>query len=154
MLFPAAGFLEVAAEAARRALKPERALELKNLMILRPAPLADAPAKVFSTKVDDAGTLTLSTRDELSEDEPLVNLSGRATVSDAPRPAAVRPEAFLRDAERTFEIEPFYERLAVEGLCYAGAFRPIEAALFVKDDSESAPDCPFRRLSGTTATAS
>ena len=138
VLFPAAGFLEVAAEAARRALKPERALELKNLMILRPAPLADAPAKVFSTKVDDAGTLTLSTRDELSEDEPLVNLSGRATVSDAPRPAAVRPEAFLRDAERTFEIEPFYERLAAEGLCYAGAFRPIEAALFVKDDSESA----------------
>lgn len=138
VLFPAAGFLEVAAEAARRALAPERALELKNLMILRPAPLADAPAKVFSTKVDDAGTLTLSTRDEMSEDDALVNLSGRATVSDAPRPAAVNPEAFLRDAEKTFDIEPFYERLAAEGLCYAGAFRPIEAALFVKDDSESA----------------
>ena len=138
VLFPAAGFLEVAAEAARRALAPERALELKNLMILRPAPLADAPAKVFSTKVDDAGTLTLSTRDEMSEDDALVNLSGRATVSDAPRPAAVNPEAFLRDAEKTFDIDPFYERLAAEGLCYAGAFRPIEAALFVKDDSESA----------------
>ncbi len=138
VLFPAAGFLEVAAEAARRALAPEHALELKNLMILRPAPLADAPAKVFSTKVDDAGTLTLSTRDEMSEDDALVNLSGRATVSDAPRPAAVNPEAFLRDAEKTFEIAPFYERLAAEGLCYAGAFRPIEAALFVKDDSESA----------------
>lgn len=138
VLFPAAGFLEVAAEAARRALNPERALELKNLMILRPAPLADAPAKVFSTKVDDAGTLTLSTRDEMSEDDALVNLSGRATVSDAPRPVAVNPEAFLRDAEQTFEVDPFYERLAAEGLCYAGAFRPIEAALFVKDDSESA----------------
>ena len=138
VLFPAAGFLEVAAEAARRALNPERALELKNLMILRPAPLADAPAKVFSTKVDDAGTLTLSTRDEMSEDDPLVNLSGRATVSDAPRPAAVNPEAFLRDAEKTFDVDPFYERLAAEGLCYAGAFRPIEAALVVKNESESA----------------
>lgn len=138
VLFPAAGFLEVAAEAARRALNPERALELKNLMILRPAPLADAPAKVFSTKVDDAGTLTLSTRDEMSEDDALVNLSGRATVSDAPRPVAVNPEAFLRDAEQTFEVDPFYERLAAEGLCYAGAFRPIEAALVVKNESESA----------------
>lgn len=138
VLFPAAGFLEVAAEAARRALNPERALELKNLMILRPAPLADAPAKVFSTKVDDAGTVTLSTRDEMSEDDALVNLSGRATVSDAPRPEGVNPEAFLRDAEKTFEVEPFYERLAAEGLCYAGAFRPIEAALVVKDDSDSA----------------
>lgn len=136
VLFPAAGFLEVAAEGARRALKPEHALELKNLMILRPVALADAPAKVFSTDIARDGVIHLTTRDELSNDEPVLNLVGRAVCSEAPRPEPIDPQALIAQACAHVEAEPFYESLIQVGLNYQGAFRAIEDAWLLEAEDE------------------
>ena len=86
VLFPAAGYLEMAVEAARLTMKPAHAMELDNLAILRPMALSAESAKIVQTRVMGAGMITLTSRDQLSAEEPLLHLAGRVIASDAPKP--------------------------------------------------------------------
>lgn len=128
VLFPAAGYLEMLFEAARLALKPTVALELDNLAILRPMALSTEAAKVVQTKVMGAGMLALTSRDQLSAEEPLLHVAGRAILSDAPVPLDNAWTERVEHEGKACDIQAFYHELAEIGLAYKGAFKPIKSA--------------------------
>lgn len=128
VLFPAAGYLGMAVEAARLTLKPTNALELDNLAILRPMALSGESAKIVQTRVMGAGMLRLTSRDQLSAEEPLLHLSGRCLLSDAPQPDVAPWTQRVQENGTVCDVQAFYEGLAGIGLTYKGAFKPIKSA--------------------------
>lgn len=135
VLFPAAGYLEMAVEAARLSMKNVQTVELDNLAILRPMALSVDAAKILQTRVSPAGMLTLTSRDQLSAEEPLLHLAGRSIASDAEKPKDEPWTARVEKEGRACDVEAFYEALAGIGLTYKGAFKPIKSAwTFAGDD--------------------
>lgn len=128
VLFPAAGYLEMAVEAARLTMKPAHAMELDNLAILRPMALSAESTKIVQTRVMGAGMITLTSRDQLSAEEPLLHLAGRVIASDAPKPQDEPWTERIKTAGQACDVEAFYAGLADIGLTYKGAFKPIKSA--------------------------
>lgn len=128
VLFPAAGYLEMAIESARLSMKNVQTVELDNMAILRPMALSEESAKIVQTRVSPAGLLTLTSRDQLSAEEPLLHLAGRCIASDAAKPQDEPLTARVEKEGCACDVEAFYEALAEIGLTYKGAFKPIQSA--------------------------
>lgn len=128
VLFPAAGYLEMAIESARLSMKNVQTVELDNMAILRPMALSEESAKIVQTRVSPAGLLTLTSRDQLSAEEPLLHLAGRCIASDAAKPQDEPWTARVEKEGCGCDVEAFYQALAEIGLTYKGAFKPIQSA--------------------------
>lgn len=128
VLFPAAGYLEMAIESARLSMKNVQTVELDNMTILRPMALSEESAKIVQTRVSPAGLLTLTSRDQLSAEEPLLHLAGRCIASDAAKPQDEPWTARVEKEGCGCDVEAFYQALAEIGLTYKGAFKPIQSA--------------------------
>ena len=128
VLFPAAGYLEMAIESARLSMKNVQTVELDNMAILRPMALSEESAKIVQTRVSPAGLLTLTSRDQLSAEEPLLHLAGRCIASDATKPQDEPWTARVEKEGCGCDVEAFYQALAEIGLTYKGAFKPIQSA--------------------------
>ena len=122
VLFPAAGYLEMAIESARLSMKNVQTVELDNMAILRPMALSEESAKIVQTRVSPAGLLTLTSRDQLSAEEPLLHLAGRCIASDATKPQDEPWTARVEKEGCGCDVEAFYQALAEIGLTYKGAF--------------------------------
>lgn len=131
VLFPAAGYIEVARAAGAAAMEAQgsahSALEIDHLAILRPLVLQASPAQRVRTSVSGDGVLLLASRAEMSEDMPVVHARARVTPTDAPVPAERHFERAVQKL-RVLDPQSLYEALAALGLRYQGAFKPIDAA--------------------------
>lgn len=126
VLFPAAGYLEIARAAGAAFFEEGRAFEADNFFIERPLALADSPAKVLRTSVTNRGEIRIASRDLFSEEDWLEHAAGRLQLSDAPVPPALAM-GVPSDAQ-ALSTEELYEFAASMGLRYTDAFRPLVRA--------------------------
>ena len=123
VVFPAAGFVEMALAAAR-AWQGGAVQELEELEIRAPLLLEDERSKTVRLRVDTGdGSFTIRSRDRLSNDPWLVNVVGRLLAATlAARPETLQLPALAADASR----EEHYQLTAKVGLAYGPAFQTID----------------------------
>ncbi|HEU0222316.1 MAG TPA: zinc-binding dehydrogenase, partial [Paracoccaceae bacterium] len=123
IVFPAAGFVEMALAAGRRMLGHER-IELSDFEILRPLVLGSAGAADIRTSADPAtGLLRIEARPRLGEGEWALHAFGTIRALPSPR----LPE-IARVAGDAMGAEALYPLLARHGLEYGPRFRLADAA--------------------------
>lgn len=125
--YPAAGFIETAAAAARAVTPADKALEIQHFNILKPLIFTEGAFHRVRTHVNDAGEITLESRPALT-DAWLTHVVARTVPTDwmpAKRPF---DEKTLGEAVTT---DSFYAGLSRLGLNYTGSFKSVER-LWVK----------------------
>ena len=126
VIFPAAGFLELALEAAQLLFEDGRA-EIETFELRRPLVLDAGRTKVVRVVYDAAGggSLRVESRTRMHDEPWSTHAEGRMTRlahGEAPAaPAPSRPEAVRVDAQR------HYAGAAALGLAYGPAFQTVRA---------------------------
>jgi len=131
VVFPAAGFVEMALAAARL-WHGDDAQEIEELEIVAPLLLEPQPAKTVRLAIETAdGRFTISSRERL-DDKPWMlhvvgRLPGRPQGGTAPAPLKVPVDPPAADSTAHYDLT------ARVGLNYGPAFRAVES-LWKKDD--------------------
>jgi phthiocerol/phenolphthiocerol synthesis type-I polyketide synthase C len=132
VVFPAAGFAEVALAAARETAGRDTAIAIEDLEIFRPLALsADRSRSMRVRMVGSDGSMMIETRPRLSDEAWTLNAACRALVLDGAPPAT--PLRAARDAGETIGAAAHYETAAAIGLHYGPAFRTIARVTIDKD---------------------
>ena len=126
VLFPAAGFLEVARAAAEVFSEKASSFEMRNLLIERPLALEGTQIKAIKTTVGSRGELQLFGRDYASGEAWMRHLSGRIEAASS-RDGRAFDVRSLGDW-RALDTEGLYRFADDVGLRYTGAFRPVKKA--------------------------
>lgn len=127
VLFPAAGFLELAMAAGREVIDSNRHFEVDNFQIFRPLPLQENNLVLLRTEVSAQGILSISSKAPLSEQGWVTHVKARITPTDAPHLEKL-DLARLNTKARKLDVESLYNRVAKLGLNYKGAFCALEQA--------------------------
>lgn len=125
--YPAAGFIETAAAAARAVTPAEKALEIRHFNILKPLIFTEGAFHRVRTHVSDAGEITLESRPAMT-DAWLMHVAARTVPTDWVPAKRTFDEKTLGSAVAT---DDFYAGLFCMGLNYTGAFKSVER-LWVK----------------------
>ncbi len=121
-VLPAAAMAEMALAAAAARHPEAPALELSELLILRPVPLERDRTRELRSRLSDEGRFTLESRRRLSDEPWLLHAQGQ--LAALPRlPAA--PDAPPADGE-PIEGAAITAAAARLGLDYGPAFRPVQ----------------------------
>lgn len=125
--YPAAGFIETAAAAARAVTLAEKALEIRHFNILKPLIFTEGAFHRVRTHVSDAGEITLESRPAMT-DAWLTHVVARTVPTDWVPAKRTFDEKTLGSAVAT---DDFYAGLSRMGLNYTGVFKSVER-LWVK----------------------
>ena len=123
VLYPAAGFLETAAAAARSFVPREKAFSVKNLAIFKPLALTNGSFYKLRTRVDADGRLTVESRPTATNAEWLQHVAARVVPADWTPGRRRFDEVALGESLST---EAFYAGLRKIDLNYEGAFRAVK----------------------------
>ena len=127
--YPAAGFMETAAAAARAVTPAEKALEIRHFNILKPLIFTEGAFHRVRTHVSDAGEITLESRPAMT-DAWLTHVVARTVPTDWVPVKRTFDEKTLGSAVAT---DDFYVGLSRMGLNYTGVFKSVEH-LWVKEN--------------------
>ena len=134
VVFPAAGYVDMALAAGIEALGEDGPIELADLDILRPLAMEEGAGYELRTTVQgDRMVVDVESRRRLAGEEFGLHARGRLRRPAGPIPAAKTPPA--PDAERTIGADRLYELTRRFGLGYGEVFRRAVSARLVDDRS-------------------
>jgi acyl transferase domain-containing protein/acyl carrier protein len=155
IVFPAAGYVEMALSAARR-MSDGRTVEVESFEILRPLTIPEQvdPLIQFSADADD-GAFEIASRAETHSGDWTRNVRGRLSRSDDPQPThAVDLEALKATLPCRVSGAEHYAAARGRGLAYGPAFAGI-ASIWMSDPAstrrEALAEIDLPALRGSTA---